>query len=82
MTGDLYLLNALWIGAALVIIGTLLPTLWRVVRFVIVMCLPFGLVAGWHVARDVVAATREHMAGDEPGQGDNVVPMKEPKRKR
>lgn len=81
MTGDYYLLNALWIGAALCITGMLLPRLFTVVRFAIVMCLPFGLVALWHVAQDVIATTRK-MREDETAPPDNVTPMPKRKAKR
>tara|TARA_Y100000310_G_scaffold300671_1_gene336533 strand:+ start:1923 stop:2162 length:240 start_codon:yes stop_codon:yes gene_type:complete len=69
MSGEFYLLNALWFGAALILIGALLPTIWRVLRFVIIMCIPFGLVAAFHVSRDIATATREVMRRDER---DNV----------
>lgn len=65
MTGSYYLLNALWIGAVICMMCVLTPLAWRlmckawpIVRFIIVMCLPFGLVAGSQVARDVIKAIK------------------------
>lgn len=83
MTGGLYLLNALWIGAALVIGGRMLPSIARILWKVIVLCLPFGLVAGFHLAKDIARATRQEMERDHTGRGahqnemsDGVKPKK------
>lgn len=58
MTGDLYLLNALWFGAGLVLLGILLPRILKVLRFVLLMCLPFGFVAAWQVVGDIRKAVK------------------------
>ena len=81
MNGDYYLLNAFWIGAVLCITGILLPRLLTVLRFIIVMCLPFGLIASYHVTQDVIAAVRK-MREDEAAPPDNVTPIPKRKAKR
>lgn len=79
MTGDLYLLNALWIGAALCITGALLPRIFTVLRIIVVMCLPFGIVAAWHTVQDIRDAVRK---AKEPVAPDNVTPISKRKPKR
>lgn len=64
MTGEFYLLNALWLGALLCLIGYALPTVFKVLRFIIIMCLPFGVVAGWQVSCNIIRTTRQAMGDD------------------
>lgn len=76
MTGDLYLLNALWIGGALCLLAYALPTVFKVLRVIVVMCLPFGLVAAFHTMQDIRDVIRK---AKTPAAPDNVTPL--PKRK-
>lgn len=54
MTGELYLLNALWLGALLVILARIGPALLWWIGRIVVLCLPFGLVAGFHVVQSII----------------------------
>lgn len=57
---EYYLLNALWVGVLIVVIMRNMGTIFHVVKFVIVMCLPFGIVAGWHTLERIVKAVRNY----------------------
>lgn len=81
MSGQFYLLNALWFGAALVITGALLPYIWRVLRFIVIMCLPFGLVSLGYIIGDIIKATRQLRAGDDDAS-NTVIPINKAKSSR
>lgn len=53
MTGEFYLLNALWVGAALYLIGRFLPHILRLIRYL----LPHGLVVAFDYSSDVIKVT-------------------------
>jgi len=77
MTGDLYLLNALWIGGGIFLLLKCGPFMLRLTWRVFVLCLPFGVVAlAWMIA-DVYRATRRGMT--EVKQDDTVIPLKRTK---
>ena len=69
MTGDLYLLNAVWLGLLLFLIAAILPY----TRKIVVMMLPFGLVIGWQYVRELI-----HTTNDRLGEGDQVVEIPPP----
>ena len=80
MAGEFYLLNALWIGAALFIIASIIPYVWRVVWFVIIMLTPFGIVAAYQTYRDI--RDKFNALDATPTPPVNVTPIKAGKPKK
>ena len=72
-----YLWNALATGMALAALAYFAPRLFRIIRAIVVMCLPFGLVAGWHVIGAASRAVRKEM--NNTGEADNVVSIDQAK---
>jgi len=76
VTGDLYLLNALWIGGGLCIVAMILTPSIKVVRFIVVMMLPYGVVVGFRFVRDAIAETHRQIHTIPPPANEPIKPTR------